>query len=150
MASRTYTSRRYAIVTALANALKAIDGTGDYQTNINNQAFAELKFWDEITSFPAIFVIASDETRQYQGGRFKDRFLNVILHCYVNQAGALNALEGLIEDIETVVEDNGRLNYTNRDGATETTRDITLVSISTDEGVLEPYGVAQVTLKVDY
>jgi hypothetical protein len=56
----------------------------------------------------------------------------------------------LLEDIETVIETNSRLSYTNRRGDEEFTQQITVVSIDTDEGVLEPLGVGEMLLEVRY
>ena len=36
-----------------------------------------LKFWDEVDQFPAIHLNAGSETRQYQSGGYKDRYLNI-------------------------------------------------------------------------
>ena len=108
-------------------------------------------FWDEIKDFPSVYVVPGDETRKYQGGGYRDRFLNVVIHCYVEDEGnSLRALEGLIEDIETVLETNARLSYTDRLGNTQCTRDIKIINISTDEGVLDPHGVGQISVEVSY
>ena len=150
MPVRDYTSRRWAIVEALAEAFKVINGTGDYATNIYGQAYAGLKFWDEIQTFPSIFVIPGDETREYQSAGYKDRFLQIIISIYVHEDNSLQALEALLEDAEVVIENNAVLRFTSRAGNAECTRDILITSITTDEGVLEPYGVAQIDLQVQY
>ena len=59
-------------------------------------------------------------------------------------------MDKLLEDVETVLEDNSRLEYTNKRCATETTQQITIVSIDTDEGVLEPLGVGEMLIEVRY
>ena len=48
MVSRTYTTRRLAIVNALVEKLKDIDGTGDFGTNLFQNVSPRLKFWDEV------------------------------------------------------------------------------------------------------
>lgn len=150
MASRTYTTRRLAIVNALVEKLKDIDGTGDFGTNLFQNVSPRLKFWDEVEEFPAVHLNAGSETREYQGGGYKDRFMTVTLRCYVNQEDAVEALELLMEDVETVLEDNSRLEYTDRNGNKQYTQQITIVSIDTDEGVLEPYGVGEIQIEVRY
>ena len=75
--SRTFTTRRQSIVNALVTQLKTIDGTGSFLTNVSNNVSPRLKFWDEVDDFPAIHLNAGSETRTYQGGGFKDRFLSV-------------------------------------------------------------------------
>jgi len=148
--NRTYTTRRSGILEAIAEKLKKIDGTGEFLTNIYDNVSPRLLFWDEVTDFPAIHLNAGQETRQYQGGGYKDRFLQVTLRCYVNEENAQNALSALLEDVETVLEDESKLTYTNRKGVEESTHMITIVSIDTDEGVLEPLGVAEMQIEVRY
>ena len=55
-----------------------------------------------------------------------------------------------MEDVETVLEDNSRLSYTDKLNAVHYTQQITVISIDTDEGVLEPLGVGEVTIEVRY
>ena len=59
-------------------------------------------------------------------------------------------MDKLLEDVETVIESNGRLAYTDRQGKQQFTLDIIVLSIDTDEGVLEPFGVAEMQLSVHY
>lgn len=149
MSNRTYTSRRMAIVEALTDVIRGIDGTGDFRTKVSS-AEPKLKFWDEINEFPAVHCTAGSESRVYQGGGFKDRYMNVTIRCYVKQENASLALEALLEDIETVIEDNSRLAYTDSLGATQYTQQMTILSLDTDEGVLEPLGVGEVVIEVRY
>ena len=135
---RLYTSRRSNIVEALVLKLKDINGAGQYLVDLNNQVHPFLKFWDEVDEFPAIHLNAGSETRTYQGGGYKDRFLVITLRCYVNEEGAQEALNKLMEDVETVIEENSRLEYFDAQNNVFSTQQITLVSIDTDEGVLEP------------
>ena len=100
--------------------------------------------------FPAIHINAGSETREYQGGGYKDRFLSITLRCYVNTEDAADALDELMEDVETVIEDNSALSYTDKRGASQKTQQITIVSIDTDEGVLEPLGVGEMLIEVRY
>ena len=150
MATRTYGTRRQAIVNALVDKLKDIDGSGEYLTNLFLNVQPRLKFWDEIEQFPAVHLNAGSETREYQGGGYKDRFMSVTLRCYVNSEDAVEDLDKLLEDVEVVLEDNSRLQYIDRKGVTQYTHQITVISIDTDEGVLEPYGVGEMTIEVRY
>lgn len=150
MATRTYSTRRQAIVNALVDKVKGIDGNGEYLTNLFNNVHPRLKFWDEIEEFPAVHLNAGSETREYQGGGYKDRFMSVTLRCYVNSEDAVEDLDKLMEDVEVVLEDNSRLEYLDRKGVTQYTHQITVISIDTDEGVLEPYGVGEMTIEVRY
>jgi len=93
---------------------------------------------------------APTETREYQGGGYKDRFLGITIRCYVHEEDAVYALEGLLEDIETVLEENNSLSYEDRNGVSQSIQQITIVSITTDEGTLEPYGVGEIQIEVRY
>jgi len=150
MATRDYTTRRLGIVEALVTKLKTINGAGEFLTDLNENVSPRLKFWDEVEEFPAVHLNAGSETREYQGGGYKDRFLSVTLRCYVQDEDAVLALDELLEDVETVLENNSRLAYTDRTGTTQYTQQITIVSIDTDEGVLEPLGVGEVNIEVRY
>lgn len=150
MAERNYTTRRLAIVEALVEKLKLIDGTNQFLTNLFQQVSPRLKFWDEVEEFPSVHLNAGSESRVYQGGGYKDRFLAITLRCYVNEEDSVVALEKLMEDVETVIEENSRLEYTDRTGNAQYTQQITIVSIDTDEGVLEPFGVGEILIEVRY
>ena len=147
---RTYTTRRSAILDSLVVELKKINQTGNFLTDVFDNVHPRLKFWDEVDTFPAIHLNAGTETREYQGGGYKDRFLNITIRCYVKETDAVIALDKLLEDVETVIESNGRLPYIDRQGNQQYTLDIIIVSIDTDEGVLEPYGVAEMQISVHY
>ena len=151
MSTRTYTSRRANILKALAEKLKDIDGSGQFLTDLQNNVHPRLKFWDEVVEFPAIHLNAGAETRQYQAGGYKYRFLSVTIRCYVqDEEDATEALNLLMEDIETVIEDNSRLEYVDAQNNSFNTQQITIVSINTDEGVLEPLGVGEIDIEVRY
>ena len=150
MGTREYTTRRLGIIAALVERLKDIDGSGSFLSDVNENVSPRLKFWDEVEEFPAIHLNAGSESREYQGGGYKDRFLSVTLRCYVQAEDAVEALDELLEDVETVLEDNSRLTYIDRTGAAQSTQQITIISIDTDEGVLEPLGVGEILIEVRY
>jgi len=147
---RTYTSRRFNIVEALTNKLKNIDGSGAFLTDVANNVHPRLKFWDEVEDFPAIHLNAGSETREYQAGGYKDRFLGVTIRCYVYAEDAQEELNLLMEDVETVIEENSNLQYFDKQNNEFNCQQITVISITTDEGVLEPYGVGELEVEVRY
>lgn len=150
MPERTYTTRRQGIIQALADKLKTINGTGEFFTDLNERVEPRLKFWDEVEEFPCIHLNAGSETRDYQGGGYKDRYLTVTARCYVNEEDSVVALDKLLEDVETVIEENSSLAYFDKRGNPQHTHQITIVSIDTDEGVLDPLGVGEILLEVRY
>ena len=142
-------SRRTSIVKVLAEKLKAIDGTGSFKSNINNNAYSKLKFWDEVNDFPAIYMAPGTESREYMPAAFAWGFLNVSLKVYTKGEDAAQELEDLLEDIENVIDSlKGVLVYdtTHNYGTSE----ISITSIVTDEGLLHPYGVGEVNLLIRY
>ena len=150
MVARTYTSRRANILDALVEVLITIDGSGAMLQDVANNVHPFLKFWDEVEEFPAIHLNAGSETREYQGGGYKDRFLSITIRCYVNEENAQNALNALMEDVETVIEENSNLQYSDTQNNLFNVQQITVVSIDTDEGVLEPLGVGEILVEVRY
>ena len=150
MAERDYTTRRMAIVKAIETKLKTINGNSPFRSNLYNNVLPRLKFWDEVQDFPAVHVSAGAETREYQGGGYKDRFLTLTIRVYVQEENAVFALEKLFEDVETVLEQNSRLEYKDQDNNSQYTQQITIVSLDSDEGALEPLGVGAIICEVRY
>lgn len=139
-------SKRASICKALAEKLKAIDGTGPYKVNIYGNAYNYLKFWDEILNWPAIYMSPGSEYREYLPGHFKWAFLSVSLKVYCQGDNSSSELESLLEDIETCIDANRVLEYAPGKETTE----ILINSIVTDEGLLAPYAVGEINIQVRY
>lgn len=142
-------SVRTSIVKALAEKFKLINGDAPYNTNIYNNAYPKLKFWDEVSDFPAIYMSTGSETREYLPGAFKWAFLGISLKLYVKGEDPAQELENLLEDVEKVIDANRTLVY-DVDTPGAQTVEILINSIVTDEGLLEPYGVGEVNITVQY
>ena len=148
--ARKHTTRRRAIVEALAVELENINGSAPFRTSVSNVE-RRLKFWDEVNEFPTIHVGAGAETREYDGGGFRFRFLRLTVRCYVSDDNdVIEALEELLEDVETVLEDKDPLTYYDSTGASQSTVQTNIISVDTDEGVLEPLGVGEITVEIRY
>ena len=147
--TRSISTRRSQILDALVVKLKEINGTGDFRTNISNQVFPSMKFWDEIQTYPAIHLSAGTETREYFGGGQRWRFLQITIRCYVNQEEPIEALCLLLEDVEFVLDNNNQISYTDSYG-TASVAQISVISIDTDEGVLAPLGIGEMIIEVRY
>lgn len=143
-------TRRSSIVEALTDKFKSISLTNGYSTDLGEQAYPRMRFWDEISEFPCVCLVAGPESIVHQGGGFKDRYLDIVLRAYVNEEDPIIALERLLEDIELILDKNGRLAYVDSSGNTGTTRDIIITLIDTDQGALAPLGVGEMTLQVKY
>lgn len=142
-------SKRSSIVKALAEKLKDIDGTNGFNTNVFGNVYPKLKFWDEVNDFPAIYMVAGSEQREYLPGNFTWAYLNISIKAYVRgEDDPQTDLEYLLEDIERCVNQNRVLVYDNTNGY-ETT-EILVQSVITDEGLLHPYAVGEVNLQVRY
>jgi hypothetical protein len=76
--------------------------------------------------------------------------MTLTLRIYVQEENANFALEKLFEDVETVIEDNSALSYTDQDGNAQKVQQLTIVSLDTDEGALEPLGVGEIVCEVRY
>jgi|TARA_B100000035_G_scaffold175698_1_gene149900 hypothetical protein len=147
---RTYATRRRAVVEALAEKLEQINGQTPFRTAVTEVA-RRLKFWDQVQDFPTIHIGAGNETREYNSGNFRFRFLQLTIRCYVySEDDVIYRLEELLEDVETVLEDNDPLEYFDSNNVKQSTAQTTVLSIDTDEGVLEPYGIGEIVIEVQY
>ena len=141
-------SKRTSIVRALATKLQTINGEAPFKTNVYNNAFPYLKFWDEVQDFPCIYLTPGSEVREYLPSDFTWGFLGVTLKVYCKGEDSAMELETLLEDVETVIDSNRVLVYDEANGY-ETT-EILITSITTDEGLLAPYAVGEINLQVRY
>lgn len=141
-------SRRTSIIKALAEKFKEIDGTNGYSTNLNENSYPKLKFWDEVNDFPCVYMSAGSETREYLPSQFTWGFLGVSIKVYVKGEDSHEQLELLLEDLEKCIDANRVLEY-DTDNNYETT-EILINSISTDEGLLAPYGVGEINIEIRY
>ena len=141
-------SRRTSILKAIVEKLKLIDGGTPYNTNIFSNAYPILKFWDEVNDFPCVYGSSGSETREYLPGGFTWVYLGITLKMYCKGENAQIELEQLLEDIETVINNNRTLVY-DIDKNYETT-EILVASITTDEGLLAPYAIGEMNLQVRY
>lgn len=137
---------RSKIINAIVELLKSnLDGNL-YETNLFGNVENRLRFWDEINDYPYCCAVAGSEFREYQPGMFKWGFLNCIIRLYVQDENSQDKLEQALADIELLLDRNNTLSYdTNR-----ATTDILVQSITTDEGVMAPIGIAEINLVIRY
>lgn len=141
-------SRRTSIVKALAEKFKLINGTGVYKTNLFNNAYPKLKFWDEVQDFPCVYMSPGSESREYLPSNFTWGYLGISIKAYCKGEDSQQLLENLLEDLETCIDQNRVLKYDATLGY-ETT-EILINSITTDEGLLAPYAVGEINVQVRY
>ena len=144
-------SRRKEIVEFLVTELKKIDGQTStfnvsytYSNNLFNNVFRKLKFLDEVNDFPAIYISAGTEIRDFESKSLTVATLDVTIRAYVfGEDNSQSLSDSLVQDIEHVV-------YSLGDNPDKGILDITIDNISTDEGLVTPYGLAEVQLTTVY
>ena len=147
-----YRTERSKIVDALVKELKtSINGVSPYNSNVFNNVDGHLKFLDSIQEYPQVCVVAGDETREYEPGGLKWRFLQVSIRCYINNENdPQETLALLCEDIERVIDNNDVLTYDDTVSPALTTTSLTILTLSTDEGVLAPLGIGEMAIECRY
>lgn len=141
-------SKRTSIVTAISESLKALDGEA-YESNIFEHAYPKLKFWDEVNDFPCIYVVPGSESREYLPGNFSWGYLNVCIKAYCKGETSQEELEVLLEEIEQVLDSsNGVIVYDTVNNYI--TSELSITSITTDEGLLAPYAIGEINLLIRY
>lgn len=139
---------RTKILKALAAKLREeLDGT-KYISNVYGNAFNKLKFWDECSNFPSIYMSPGSEQREYLPSNFTWAYLGISLKLYCKGEDSDVQLEQLLADVESVIDANRVLVYDSINNY-ETT-EILVASITTDEGLLAPYAVGEINLQVRF
>lgn len=134
------------IVTQFKNingGISTYDAFYTYLTNLNNNVFRRIKFLHEVNDFPSVYLQADLESRTYHSTGLTEGFLPIVIRCYVNSPTPINDLENLAQDIEHIL-----YNWTT--DPTLGIMDITIETISNDEGLLEPFGIGEIFIEVQY
>ena len=139
-------SARSKIVKALVEKVKQIDGTGTYKSNLFGNVYPKLMFWDEVDDHPTVCITAGDETREYLPSAFKWGYLNITIRIYVDSEDPVEELENIFEDIENILDANNSLVY----DTNKSTELISIISITSDEGVMAPQGIGEILITVQY
>ena len=139
-------SKRSQIVDTLVTKIKEIDGTGTYRSNLYNNVFNKLRFWDEVDDYPSVYLNSGGETREYLPAGFKWAYLWVTIRIYVQDEEPELELEKIFEDIENVIDANGQMEY----DTGKIIEDMKIMSINTDEGLLSPIGVGEMVIQIMY
>jgi hypothetical protein len=140
-------NKRTQIISGLVELFKVnLTGESPYITNVFENVKGKQVFWDEVTDYPSICIYAGGESREYLPGDFKWAFLTINIRIYVQDEDAKDRLEEVFEDIEAILDSNNDLTVDGNDLST----DIRILSLSDDEGLLNPLGVGEITLEVRY
>ena len=144
-------SRRTDIIDFLVTNLKEIDGVQSgfdssytYTTNIFNNVYRKIKFLDEVNDFPALYLNAGTEIRDFNTKSLTVATLDVTIRAYVfGEDDAQTKVDDIVQDIEHVI-------YNLADSPDKGIFDIQIDNITADEGLIEPYGLAEIILTVQY
>jgi len=144
-------SRRTEIVDFIVAQLKEIDGSVSgfnasytYTQNLFNNVYRRVKFLDEVNDFPALYVSAGTEIRDFESKSLTVATLGVTIRAYVfGEDNSQSLVDDTVQDIEHVI-------YSIGDHPDKGILDITIDSITSDEGLATPYGLAEVELTIVY
>ena len=144
-------SRRTEIIDFLVAQLKEIDkaqsgfdSSYTYNTNLFTNVFRKIKFIDEVNDFPALYLSAGTENRDFNTKSLTVATLDVTIRAYVfGEDDAQTKVDDLIQDIEHVIYNFG-------DNSDKGIFDIQIDNITADEGLIEPYGLAEIVLTIQY
>jgi hypothetical protein len=142
-------NQRRNIINHILTNLKLIDGSISslnssytFQNNIFDNVFRKIKFLDEVNDFPSIFFQVGEEVRVYNTSGNTTGLIPLTLRLYVNDEESSGSLDSLIQDIEHIIY--------NLDTGVYSIRDIIISSVDTDEGLVKPYGIAEIEILIDY
>lgn len=145
------TNRRSEIIDLLTTELKNINGGTStynaaytYNVDLFNNVFRGVKFLDEVNDFPALYLAAGAENRSFESLSLTVATLDVTIRAYVyGEDNSQSLADDLLNDIEHVI-------YSLGDYPDKGIQDIIIEGITVDEGLVEPYGLAEVNIQVTY
>lgn len=148
------TSLRDTIVDTMNTSLTATN-SDTYHTDIDMNVHGKNLYLDEVQQFPAITVALGPERPEYQPGGFRWMYLTLTIRAYVKSEDmAEEQLELLLQDIKTFIDMHEDIDYTiiKPDGTSVTKHatEMTILTISTDEGILRPLGLGEVSIEIRY
>lgn len=140
-------NKRQQIVESLVDLFKTnLTGESPYITNVFENVKSKQIFWDDVADYPSMCIYSGGESREYLPGGFKWAFLTVNMRVYVNDEDAKDRIEEIFQDIELILDNNNSLTVNGNDLST----DVRILSLSDDEGLLNPLGVGEVILEIRY
>ena len=104
------------------------------------------KYLDEINDFPSICLLPQEESRLETGANRRLGSIGVALRGYVFDENNVDKAEILAQNVESKV-DSFSANVAARANGVSDAR---VISFRTDEGLLQPYGVADLEIEIFY
>ena len=126
-------SRRSIVVSSLISSIAETTGASGHRG---------MRFLHEVNSFPAFYVHAGSERRVHISDGVRYALLDVSIRGY-QWSDDLDTIETFARNIETAVSSFYR-------SSRDIVEEARVVSLSTDEGVLSPYGAVDLSVTILY
>lgn len=146
------------IIDELVISLKRINGSIDttigaaespytFNFDIADNVYRKFKYIDEINDFPTICLYASRDRRSHIGAAVKYGTFTVTIRGYIKSGeSSIDDSDNLANDIEYVIESFNL----DPDRCSINLVDSRILSIETDEGLMNPYGLCEVSVEIAY
>ena len=108
--------------------------------------FRHFKYLDEINDFPTICLLPRNEARIERGANRRLGIIEVALRGYTFDENNLDRAEFLAQNVEAKVDSFSANTAAKANGVS----DVRVVTFRTDEGLFEPYGIADLELQILY
>ena len=135
----------------ISNRIKKIDGGASdfdsrytFNTDLSNNVERNIRFLDEVNDFPSLYIAAGTEIRDFNSQNLTNATLDATIRAYVfSEDQSQEKIDDLIQDIEHVI-------YRIGDNSNKGIQQISISNLSTDEGLLTPYGLSEIEVTIDY
>ena len=104
------------------------------------------KFLDELNDFPSVCFVAGGESREQLGANRRLGTIDVALRGYVFDENNIDTAEIFAQNVESKVDSFSANVAAKANGVS----DARVVSFRTDEGLLRPYGIADLEIQILY
>jgi len=112
----------------------------------SSNVFRHFKYLDEINDFPSICLLPRNEARIERGANRRLGIIEVALRGYTFDENNLDRAEFLAQNVEAKVDSFSANTAAKANGVS----DVRVVTFRTDEGLFEPYGIADLELQILY
>ena len=111
-----------------------------------SNVFRHFKYLDEINDFPSVCLLPRNEARIERGANRRLGIIEVALRGYTFDENNLDRAEFLAQNVEAKVDSFSANVAAKANGVS----DVRVVTFRTDEGLFEPYGIADLELQILY
>ena len=111
-----------------------------------SNVYKHFKFLDELNDFPSVCFVAGTERRDQLGANRRLATIDIALRGYVFDENNVDKAEILAQNVESKVDSFSA----NVAALANGVADARVTSFRTDEGLLQPYGVADLDIEILY